>query len=119
MKTVTSEEYQQKLKAGIWTTKDGRCLLIKEMTTPHLQQTIGYLRRNNWWLAEEWIDQMRVELESRKKVYQYKITYIYDGKERTYLSKAADAIDAESGFYHWANFLDDSVTVTKCEEITV
>lgn len=50
---------------------------------------------------------------------QYKITYIYDNKSRTYLTKAMDAIDAEFTFLQWANFLDDSVTVTKCEEITV
>ena len=50
---------------------------------------------------------------------QYKITYIYDGKNRTYLNKALDAVEAEFAFLQWANFLDDSVTVTKCEEITV
>jgi hypothetical protein len=50
---------------------------------------------------------------------QYKITYTYDGKDRTYLSKAMDAIDAEYTFLQWSNFLDGSITVKACVEITV
>lgn len=50
---------------------------------------------------------------------QYKITYMYDDKSRTYLTRALDAVEAEFAFLQWANFLDGSVTVTKCEEVTV
>lgn len=51
---------------------------------------------------------------------QYKISYTYAGKEKTFLNKAGDAIGAESSFIKWTKLarLQD-VKVKECKEITV
>jgi hypothetical protein len=42
---ITSMEAKLSLPEDRWTTRDGRTMLITEMTDPHLISTIAFLRR--------------------------------------------------------------------------
>lgn len=51
---------------GIWTTKDGRRIPVRDMTTSHILNTIAYIKRN--WdtdIYQPWIDVFEEELERR------------------------------------------------------
>ena len=52
--------------AGIWTTKDGTRIAVKDMTTSHIRNTIHFLEeRNAFDMLLPWICAFKKELERR------------------------------------------------------
>ena len=65
-------EYVERLNNGIWRNKCGNDIKIEDMTTPHIEQCIGYLRRRDrqgspWYLSAVWIKLFQFELLKRKQ----------------------------------------------------
>jgi len=50
----------------VWTTKDGRELLISEMETDHINKTISLLRKSSNPMADKYIKVFCKELDRRK-----------------------------------------------------
>jgi len=50
----------------VWTTKDGRELLISEMETDHINKTIGLLRKSSDIMADKYVKVFCKELDRRK-----------------------------------------------------
>ncbi len=52
----------------VWTTKDGRELLISEMETDHINRTIGLLKKSTNIMADKYIKVFCRELDKRKQL---------------------------------------------------
>lgn len=61
-------ENERNIAEGIWTTRDGSQINIKDMSRKHLQNAISVLKRGNSPFAEEWTARMTAELEFRKYI---------------------------------------------------
>jgi len=48
----------------IWITKDGRVLLVSQMSTDHILNCIDKIRRDNWRI--EYLDRLLLELTIRE-----------------------------------------------------
>lgn len=67
-------------RQGVWTTKDGREIQVKEMTTRHIRNTIAYLeKRNTLDIYEPWIEVFKKELDKRAyEEYQDEVRKEYE-----------------------------------------
>lgn len=53
-------------ETGIWATKDGRKIAVKDMTTSHIRNTINFLEeRNAFDMVLPWICVFKKELKRR------------------------------------------------------
>ena len=57
------EKYEERLAAGIWQTRDGRCIPIRKMDSSHLLNTINLLVREV--PDSEYIKLMQEEINKR------------------------------------------------------
>ncbi len=81
---------QGQAEKGIWETKDGQKIAVKDMTDSHLRNAINLLKRKNicdLWLP--WITRMEEELNSRKTTY---IHFGHDSFDKT-LGVKKEALD--------------------------
>lgn len=61
------DEIETKAREGIWETKDGRKMRIKDMSTRHIENTIAMLKRNDSFdIYLPLIGIMEKELERRE-----------------------------------------------------
>ena len=60
------EEQEKRIKEGLWETKDGENIYIKDMTTSHIKNCISYLkRRKQIMITKLWIKRFEEELIQR------------------------------------------------------
>jgi hypothetical protein len=63
---LTHEEYANATQL-LWSTKDGRLLLLWHMETTHLENILGMMERSYWTWREEWEYPVRAELRKRRQ----------------------------------------------------
>lgn len=61
-----AEKQELLLEQGIWNTKDGRRLLIKDMTTTHIKAVIRLIENHLHGVAQQYTRIMKEELLKRK-----------------------------------------------------
>ena len=50
---------------------------------------------------------------------QYKVTYLFEKKEREYMVRATDGFEAEKNFLRWAKDLPNTIRVVSVEQCTL
>jgi len=71
---------EDEARRGVWTTKDGQEIPVKEMTTSHIRNAIAYLERiNTLDIYNPWIEAFKKELDKRAyEEYQDEVRKEYE-----------------------------------------
>ena len=51
---------------GVWKAKDGKCYLIQDMTTKHIQNAIRLIKKSKFEWRSEWYVLLKNELKRRE-----------------------------------------------------
>lgn len=63
---INDIESEERLRMKLWKKRDGTDILIAEMTTGHIRNTIKFSETHDFPFAEEWVDIFKSELEIRR-----------------------------------------------------
>lgn len=56
---------EARLNQGLWTTRDGAQIRVKDMSRRHIENTIAMLKRGNSIFKQSWIEVFENELKNR------------------------------------------------------